>query len=92
MIFGIRKKLQAEHGKAELQNKIDELQKKRILLKNRETLLKNKKDETERRIKEQNEIDTQRRKSEIDFLNAEFNRTTTFRDLAQKQQAKSNDS
>jgi hypothetical protein len=84
--------LQAEHGKSELQNKIEDLQKKKIVLKNKETLLKNKKDETERRIKELNEIDTQRRKAEIDFLNAEFKRTTTFRDLAQKQQTKSNDS
>jgi Axonemal dynein light chain len=83
--FGIRKKLQAEHGKAELSSKVDELQKKKTMLKNKETLLKNKKSESDMWLKEQNDIDMQRRKSEIDFLNAEIQRTTTFRDLAQKQ-------
>lgn len=39
VIFGIRKQLQAEQGRAELENKIEELEKKKIYLENRVLIL-----------------------------------------------------
>ncbi len=38
VIFGIRKQLQAEQGRAELETKIEELDKKKIYLENRVNL------------------------------------------------------
>ena len=36
--YGVRKKLQAEHGKRELMSKLENLQRKNVLLKNKETI------------------------------------------------------
>jgi len=85
LTYGIRKKMQAEHGKSELLSKLENLQKKNTLLRNKEMTLRNKKDETDRRIKERADIDSTRRKNEMEYLNTQMKRIKTFLELAKKQ-------
>lgn len=66
--FGMRKQLQAEHGKAELENKIEELESKKTKLENKVIELKSKIDAIENRNKERKEIEQKKRDEEIEFL------------------------
>jgi dynein light intermediate chain len=66
--FGMRKQLQAEHGKAELESKIDELEARKIKLENKVIELKSKIEAIENRNKERKEIEQKKRDEEIEFL------------------------
>ncbi|KRX02805.1 hypothetical protein PPERSA_04008 [Pseudocohnilembus persalinus] len=66
--FGMRKQLQSEEGKTELEQRIKELEEKRGKLQDRSIELMNKKESLEKKIKERLEIDEAKRKQEIEFL------------------------
>jgi dynein light intermediate chain, axonemal len=66
--FGMRKQLQAEHGKAELEKQIEELEARKTKLKNKVNELKSKMDAIENRNKERKEIEQQKRDQELEFL------------------------
>lgn len=66
--FGMRKQLQAEHGKAELENRIEELEEKKTKLENKVIELKSKIDAIDNRNKERKEIEQKKRDEEIEFL------------------------
>jgi dynein light intermediate chain, axonemal len=68
ILFGIRKQLQAESGKEEYKKKLEELEDKKIKLTNDKIRLENQLKAIEKRIREKNEIETQRRESEATFL------------------------
>ena len=76
--FGMRKQLQAEHGKADLENKIEELEARKIKLENKVTELKSKIDAIETRNKERKEIEQKKRDQEIDFLKYQENHLAKF--------------
>lgn len=64
----MRKQLQAEHGKAELEKKIEELDAKKTKLENKVIELKSKIEAIEKRNKERKEVETKKRDEEIEFL------------------------
>lgn len=66
--FGMRKQLQAEHGKAELESRIEELEGRKTKLQNKVIELKSKIDAIENRNKERREIEQEKRDKEIEFL------------------------
>jgi len=66
--FAMRKQLQAEHGKAELERKIDELESKKTKLENKVIELKSKIEAIEKRNRERLEVENKRREEEINFL------------------------
>ncbi|KAM3132994.1 hypothetical protein pb186bvf_014850 [Paramecium bursaria] len=66
--FGMRKQLQSEQGKSDLEDKITALEQKKIKLEEKKIDLMNKKDSLEKKIKERNLIEEQKRKNEIEFL------------------------
>lgn len=66
--FGMRKQLQAEHGKADLEKRIEELEARRIKLENKVIELKSKIDAIEKRNKERREVENKKREDEIEFL------------------------
>jgi len=66
--FGTRKQLQAEQGKAETENMIEELEETKSDLEAKVVELKNKCECIERRETERRAIEDRRRKEEIDFL------------------------
>ena len=65
----MRKQLQAEHGKADLEKRIAELEAKRTKADNRYLELKIKSDAVDLRIKERNEIESKKREDDLNFLN-----------------------
>jgi len=66
--FGLRKQIQAEQGKAELENRITDLEKHRENLMEKLSELRNKKEAIEKRNAEKRAIDENKRAQEIDFL------------------------
>lgn len=83
VIFGIRKQLQAEQGRSDLENKIEELEKKKIFLENRvfkwkitskiaisfkKIELENELDSIEKSFKELRTIEDAKKQSEMVFL------------------------
>ena len=78
MAFGIRKQIQAQHGMAELQTRLDELKKKKMRLENREIELKSKIDAIEKKNKEKRKIDEERRTAELEFLKYQENHLSNF--------------
>jgi len=66
--FAMRKQLQAEHGKADLEKKIDELEAKKTKLENKVIELKSKIEAIEKRNKERRDVEQRKREQEIDFL------------------------
>ena len=68
ILFGIRKKLQAESGKEELKKRLEELDKKKIELANKKIQLDNKLKAFEKQIQERNQIETAKREHESAFL------------------------
>ncbi len=78
MVFGIKKKIQAQQGKVDLVKRIEELEKKKATLKKKEIDLKSKRDAIEKRIKESQEIDEQKRSQEKSFLSEQFGHLNSF--------------
>lgn len=66
--FAMRKQLQAEHGKAELERKIEDLEAKKTKLENKVIELKSKIEAIEKRNRERQEIEQKKRSEELDFL------------------------
>jgi len=66
--FAMRKQLQAEHGKADLERKIEELEAKKTKLENKVIELKSKIEAIEKRNRERQEIEQKKRSEELDFL------------------------
>ena len=66
--FAMRKQLQAEHGKADLERKIEELEAKKTKLENKVIELKSKIEAIEKRNRERQEVETKKRQEELDFL------------------------
>mmetsp|Transcript_18608 Transcript_18608/g.13510 ORF Transcript_18608/g.13510 Transcript_18608/m.13510 type:complete len:101 (+) Transcript_18608:441-743(+) len=66
--FAMRKQLQAEHGKADLERKIEELEGKKTKLENKVIELKSKIEAIEKRNKERREVEAKKREQEIEFL------------------------
>lgn len=66
--FAMRKQLQAEHGKADLEKRIAELEAKKTKQTNKVTELKSKLEAIERRNNERKEQEDKKRTAEVDFL------------------------
>jgi dynein light intermediate chain len=66
--FAMRKQLQAEHGKADLERKIEELESKKTKLENKVIELKSKIEAIEKRNRERQEIEQKKRSEELEFL------------------------
>ena len=66
--FAMRKQLQAEHGKADLERKIEELESKKTKLENKVIELKSKIEAIEKRNRERQEVEQKKRIDELDFL------------------------
>lgn len=64
----MRKQLQAEHGKADLEKKIAELEAKKTKQTNKVTELKSKLEAIERRNTERKEQEDKKRTAEVEFL------------------------
>lgn len=64
----MRKQLQSEQGKSDLEDKIVALEQKKLKLEEKKIDLSNKKESLEKKIKERNLIEEQKRKNEIEFL------------------------
>ena len=66
--FAMRKQLQAEHGKADLERKIEELESKKTKLENKVIELKSKIEAIEKRNRERQEVESKKRIEELEFL------------------------
>ena len=66
--FAMRKQLQAEHGKADLEKTIEQLEHKMTKLENKVSELKSKIDAIDKRNKERKEVEGKKRDQEIEFL------------------------
>ena len=84
VVFEIRKQLQANHGKADLETKLEELEKKKLKLDNKVSELKSKLDAIKKRNEERKQIDDQRRTGEIEFLNYQSTHLKNFLENIQK--------
>jgi len=71
VLFGINKQIQAEEGKADLEQKIEDLEKEKQILINKKIDLTNKLDSTQKSYEEINTYDKKRREEEIKFLKAQ---------------------
>lgn len=86
--FAMRKQLQAEHGKADLEKKIDELEIKKTKLENKVLELKSKIEAIEKRNQERRETEAKKRDTEIEFLKYQRDHLDKF--LKQVQDQKTN--
>jgi dynein light intermediate chain len=66
--FAMRKQLQAEHGKADLEKTIEQLEHKKTKLENKVSELKSKIEAIDKRNKERKDVEAKKRELEIDFL------------------------
>merc|ERR1719183_3284188 len=66
--FAMRKQLQAEHGKADLEKTIEQLDCKKTKLENKVQELKSKIEAIEKRNKERKEVEIKKREQEVEFL------------------------
>lgn len=64
----MRKQLQAEHGKADLEKTIEQLEHKKTKLENKVSELKSKIEAIEKRNKERKEVEAKKREQEVEFL------------------------
>lgn len=64
----MRKQLQAEHGKADLEKTIEQLEHKKTKLENKVSELRSKIEAIEKRNKERKEIELKKRDAEVEFL------------------------
>ena len=69
MTFAMRKQLQAEHGKADLEKRIAELEAKKKKQSNKVIELKSKIEAIQSRNASRREVETKKRQEEIKFLN-----------------------
>lgn len=76
--FAMRKQLQAEHGKAELEKTIEQLEHKKTKLENKVSELKSKIEAIEKRNKERMAIEQKKRDQEVEFLKYQENHLTKF--------------
>mmetsp|Transcript_44046 Transcript_44046/g.58435 ORF Transcript_44046/g.58435 Transcript_44046/m.58435 type:complete len:101 (+) Transcript_44046:417-719(+) len=67
--FAMRKQLQAEHGKADLEKRITELEAKKKKQSNKVIELKSKIEAIQSRNASRREVETKKRQEEIKFLN-----------------------
>lgn len=67
--FAMRKQLQAEHGKADLEKRIGELEAKKKKQSNKVIELKSKIEAIQSRNASRREVETKKRQEEIKFLN-----------------------
>ena len=66
--FAMRKQLQAEHGKSELEKTLDVLEGKRTQLQNKVKELISKLDAIDKRDKERTEVEAKNNEKEMEFL------------------------
>ena len=66
--FAMRKQLQAEHGKADLEKTIEQLEHKKTKLENKVLELKSKIEAIEKRNKERKDVEAKKRDQEVEFL------------------------
>jgi dynein light intermediate chain, axonemal len=76
--FAMRKQLQAEHGKADLEKKIEELETKKTKLENKVIELKSKIEAIEKRNRERREVEVKKRDQEIEFLKYQESHLSKF--------------
>ena len=76
--FGMRKQLQAEHGKADLEKRIEDLEARKIKLENKVIELKSKMDAIDKRNKERKEVEQKKREQEIEFLKYQESHLSKF--------------
>merc|ERR1712086_533523 len=76
--FAMRKQLQAEHGKADLEKRIADLEARKTKQENKYVELKIKSDAVDLRIKERKEIENKKRENDLNFLNFQKNHLETF--------------
>jgi dynein light intermediate chain len=76
--FAMRKQLQAEHGKADLEKKIEELEAKKTKLENKVIELKSKIEAIEKRNRERREVEAKKREQEIEFLKYQESHLSKF--------------
>lgn len=76
--FAMRKQLQAEHGKADLEKRIADLEAKRTKADNRYLDLKIKSEAVDQRIAERKEIESKKRDEELKFLTFQKNHLEGF--------------
>jgi dynein light intermediate chain len=74
----MRKQLQAEHGKADLEKKIAELEAKKTKQTNKVIELKSKIEAIERRNAERKEQEEKKRNAEVEFLKYQEKHLSTF--------------
>jgi len=74
----MRKQLQAEHGKADLEKKISELEAKKTKQTNKVIELKSKLEAIERRNNERKEQEEKKRNAEVEFLKYQEKHLSTF--------------
>ena len=74
----MRKQLQAEHGKADLEKRIDELEAKKTKLENKVLELRSKIDAIEKRNSERRKVETARQDQEIEFLKYQESHLSKF--------------
>ncbi len=66
--FAMRKQLQAEHGKADLEKTIEQLEHKKTKLENKVSELRSKIEALEKRNRERKEVEGKKRDAEVEFL------------------------
>lgn len=66
--FAMRKQLQAEHGKADLEKTIEQLEHKKTKLENKVSELKSKIEAIDKRNRERKEVEAKKREQEVEFL------------------------
>ena len=76
--FGMRKQVQAEEGKEEVDQRIRDLQAKKQQLIDKKKELENKKKTVEKRIEEKHKNENNKMKEEIDFLSSQKESLLTF--------------
>ena len=76
--FAMRKQLQAEHGKADLEKTLEQLEGKRTKLQNKVKELLSKLDAIEKRDKERSEMEVKHNEKEMEFLQNQQKQLNTF--------------
>ena len=76
--FGMRKQIQAESGKKELEDTISSLEERKQQLEERKTELENKKKTILKRNEERRNQEHSKRQQEIDFLDFQTHNLRTF--------------
>ena len=69
ILYGIRKQLQAEDTKMQLQKELEEKEKKNIELTNKKMVLENKLQALKKHFAERKEIESSKREKDLNFLN-----------------------